>query len=139
VREEIEHRARGQARGAFGQAGDRHRTIQGETGGGETATLAREEGAESDRSQAESHAIAGDPSGYRVTFLDSRKKCARPWIRMPDPPGSRNRGSFRGGARRRTNLTIFDHLTSAGQLVGTAHSACARAKGLLRKLTRPNT
>src|ERR1017187_9366531 len=52
-------RARRQTRGAFGQAGDRHRTIQGAAGGGETATPAGEEGAASDRSQAESHAIAG--------------------------------------------------------------------------------
>src|ERR1017187_5684593 len=52
-------RARRQTRGAFGEAGDRHRTIQGEAGGGETATPAGEEAAASDRSQAESHAIAG--------------------------------------------------------------------------------
>lgn len=38
-----------------------------------------------------------------------------------------NRDSLRGGARRRTNLTIFDHLTSAGQFVGIASPCIVQA------------
>src|ERR1017187_6525620 len=71
------------------------------------------------RDESWSPAPVGPGIGTGITTRIFRR-CLRMWSLV-------NRDSLRGGARRRTNLTIFDHLTSAGQFVGIASPCIVQA------------